>query len=309
MGMSPKRYLTFPVIALITTAALPGQSLMSGSGPSGLVRIFNTDSAVLESQEPRKDLPCSVSQIKPQLGFDMKFHAGYEVSIPLKDLAGSEDLLTTIFRVTPDNQKEDPVYFSQRISVPSIDPEANGNAYLQGYFDIGEGKYKVDFLIRDRTERVCSYYWDVEATLPPREKQVAMVIPPNTVAASEREQFKEEPPVERAAEAEQAEPVNIKVLVNFAPEHRAGTADREILDCRLQHAGAAGAVPAGGVRAHRLSGAWGRVEFAEAGHRGSEAPEPEARRHGVPDGPDQPGDEGAGIASGCIDLCRSEGDA
>src|SRR5436853_7900793 len=103
-AMSSATYLRFsscslPGIALITTTALPGQSLMEGSGPSGLVRIFNTDSAILEAKEPRKDLPCSVSQIKPQLGFDMKFHAGYEVSIPLKDLAGSDDLLTTIFRV------------------------------------------------------------------------------------------------------------------------------------------------------------------------------------------------------------------
>jgi hypothetical protein len=219
MAMSPKRYLPIPVIALITTAALPGQTLMSGSGPSGLVRIFNTDSAVLEAQEPRKDLPCSVNQIKPQLGFDMKFHAGYEVSIPLKDLAGTEDLLTIIFRVTPDTQKDDPVYFSQRISVPAIDPEASGNAYLQGYFDLGEGKYHVDFLIRDRTERVCSAYWDVEAALASKDRQLTMVIPPNNVMAAEREQFKEEPPVERAPESETGGALNVKVLVNFAPQN------------------------------------------------------------------------------------------
>jgi hypothetical protein len=191
---------------------------MEGSGPSGLVRIFNTDSAILEAKEPRKDLPCSVSQIKPQLGFDMKFHAGYEVSIPLKDLAGTDDLLTTIFRVTPENGKDEPVYFSQRISVPSIDPDAHGNAYLQGYFDLGEGKYSVDFLIRDRTERVCSFYWETDASLPGREKQLSLVIQPNTVAASDKEPFKEEPPVDRAA-SDSAGPLNVKVLVNFAPQN------------------------------------------------------------------------------------------
>ena len=82
-------------------AALPAQMLMQGSGPAGAVRIFNSDSAILESQEPRKDLPCTVTPIKADLGFDLKFHAGYEVSIPLKDLAGSENALTMIFRVTP----------------------------------------------------------------------------------------------------------------------------------------------------------------------------------------------------------------
>ncbi len=101
---------------------------MAGSGPGGLVRIFNEDSAVLEAQEPRKDLVCTVSPIKSQLGFDMKFHAGYEISIPLRELSGPEDLLTTIFRVTPDARKDDPVYFSQRTAVPSIETDAHGDA-------------------------------------------------------------------------------------------------------------------------------------------------------------------------------------
>ena len=216
---------SLPTIALLLSAPLSGQSLMEGSGPAGLVRIFNTDSAILEAKEPRKDLPCSVSQIKPQLGFDMKFHAGYEVSIPLRELSGSDDLLTTIFRVTPENSKDDPVYFSQRMSVPSIEPDAHGNAYLQGYFDLGEGKYSVDFLIRDRTERVCSSYWETDASLPGRDKALALVIQPNTVASSDKEPFKEEPPIDRSSDASAGEgPLNVKVLVNFAPQNsRAAT--------------------------------------------------------------------------------------
>jgi hypothetical protein len=155
----------------------------------------------------------------------MKFHGGYEVSIPLKELAGSEDLLTTIFRVTAQNSKDNPTYFSQRISVPSIEPDAQGNAYLQGYFDMGEGKYHVDFLIRDRTERVCSSYWDTDASLPGKDKQLSLVIQPNSVAAADREPFREEPPVERATDTQQGEfPLNVKVLVNFAPQNsRAAT--------------------------------------------------------------------------------------
>src|SRR5437867_5912241 len=111
-------------VVLIASPAVRAQSIIEGSGPGALVRIFNTDSAILEAQEPRKDLACGVNQIKPQLGFDMKFHGGYEISIPLRELSGSEDLLTTIFRVTPENKKDEPVYFSQRISVPAIESDA-----------------------------------------------------------------------------------------------------------------------------------------------------------------------------------------
>jgi hypothetical protein len=211
---------------LVCSAVLQAQNVVNGSGPGGMVRMFNTDMAVLELQEPRKDLPCNVSPIKPVLGFDLRFHAGYEVSIPLRELAGSENTLTMLFRVIPEHRPEDPVYFIHRVRVPSIEEDAKGDAYLQGGFDMGEGKFRVDWLMRDRTERVCSFYWDSEAVLPPKDRQINMVLAPDTVVAAETEQFKEEPPVER----QQGEPpLNVKVLINFAPQ-RAHSATLQPLD-------------------------------------------------------------------------------
>ncbi|MCL4402547.1 MAG: acetyltransferase [Acidobacteria bacterium] len=201
---------------LASTGLLPAQVLMQGSGPAGTVRIFNTDAAILESQEPRKDLPCEVTPIKPILGFDLKFHAGYEVSVPLKDLAGSENLLTMVFRVSPENRTDEPVYFSQRIAVPVIEDNAKGDAYLQGAFDVGEGKYHVDWLVRDRSERVCSSYWDVAANLPDKDKQMALEIAPGAVQAFDREPFKDDPPIERT---QREGPLDVKVIVNFAPQN------------------------------------------------------------------------------------------
>jgi hypothetical protein len=189
---------------------------MVGSGPGGMVRLFSSDAAILESGDVRKDLPCTVTPVKPMVGFDLKFHAGYEVTVPLKELSGAENLLTMVFRVTPDGKPDEPVYFSQRITVPAIEEDAKGDAYLQGAFDVGEGRYKVEWLMRDRSERVCSNSWDSEATLPPRDKQMALDIQPGVVQASEKEPFKYEPPVER----EQKEtPLNVKVMINFAPQN------------------------------------------------------------------------------------------
>ena len=60
---------TIPCLCLFALAgALPAQVPMQGSGPGGAVRIFNTDSAILESQEARKDLPCVVTPVKADLG-------------------------------------------------------------------------------------------------------------------------------------------------------------------------------------------------------------------------------------------------
>lgn len=208
------------LLACAGACGVRAQSVLAPNGPAG-VRIFNSDLAVLTLQEPRRDLPCTVVPVKPALGFDFRFHAGYEVSIPLKELAGLENLLTMIFRVTPVGRPQEAVYFVQRVRVPAIEPDAKGEAYLQGAFDLGEGRYHVDWLMRDRRERFCSYYWDALAELSPRDKDVAVTLPPGTIAQADPELFREEPPVARV----QDQPaLNVKVLINFAPQNaRAAT--------------------------------------------------------------------------------------
>ena len=79
-----------------------------------------------------------VAPAKPALGFELRVLAGYEVTLPLKELSGTENWLTVLFRVAPENQKDEPVYFSQRIHVPAIEDNSKGDAYLQGVFDLGE---------------------------------------------------------------------------------------------------------------------------------------------------------------------------
>src|SRR5215469_5988462 len=204
-----------PCVLLVTSSILAAQDLMPASGPGGAVRLFSSDAAILESQDIRKDLPCNVTPVKAALGFDLKFHTGYEVTVPLKELAGPENLLTMVFKVTPDGHSDEPVYFSQRINVPAIEENAGAPRYLQGTIDVGEGKYHVDWLMRDRAERVCSSNWDVDANLPSRDKQMALDIQGGVVQAFDNHPFKLEPPVERS----QGEgPLNVKVVVNFAPQ-------------------------------------------------------------------------------------------
>jgi len=193
---------------------LCAQTAMPASG--GGVRLFTSDAAILEAREIRKDVPCTVTPVKPILGFDLKFHAGYDVSIPLKDLAGSDNVLTLVFRVTPDQKPDEGVYFSHRFNVPMIEADAGGNAMLSGSFDLGEGKYHVDWLMRDRAERVCSFNWESDATLPARDKQIALDIPPSSVQQADTEPFKKEPAI--ASREATPDPLSVKVMINFAPQ-------------------------------------------------------------------------------------------
>ena len=205
------------VSATLLAATSLAQTQLSGVG--GNLRIIGSDMAVLETQEVRRDLDCTVTPNKPSLGFDLRFHTGYEVQIPLADLEGNENLLTVLMRVTPKARPDEGSYFVQRIRVPKVEADAKGNAVIGGLIDVGEGEYHVDWLMRDRSEHVCSFYWDSEAALPSKDKDMKLSIAANAMEQAAADQFGAEPPIERAA----AEPLNIKLLVNFAPQ-RAGSA-------------------------------------------------------------------------------------
>ena len=185
------------------------------SGVGTQLQLNSSDLAVLEAQEVRKDLSCTVDPVKPALGFDLRFHGGYDINLPLREVAGNENLLTVLARVTWDGRKDGPYYFFQHINVPKLPEDAKGEAVLGGLFDLGEGKYHVDLLMKDRSERVCSFYWDAEAALADRDKEIQPAIAAGAVERAAYEQFNEEPPVERAS----GKALNIKVLVNFAPQN------------------------------------------------------------------------------------------
>lgn len=206
---------------LILPAVGFSQRLMRPSEPGGTVQLIGNDQAVLDSEDIKKDLPCTVTPVKPILGFDLRFHSGYDIAVPLRELAGNGDILTIVFRVTSNAAKDSPIYFFQRYHVPEIDADASGDAYLDGGFDIGEGSYHVDWMMRDRIERVCSSNWDVTAALSGNETSMKLPIARNAIDSSEQEFFHAEPPVKRL---ESQGSFKIKVLLNFAPQQGSAAA-------------------------------------------------------------------------------------
>jgi len=208
------RQLFAYLCTLAACGGLSGQTLLNG--PGGAPNLPGTDLAVLEAREPRRDLLCTVNPQKPSLGFDLRFHSGFDITVPLKDLAGTQNTLTVLFRVSLASKPDSPVYFMESFNVPPIDEDARGEANLQGSFDLGEGKYQVDWLMKDRTERVCSSYWDSEAVLGPKDKGVALTLDAGEIAPTDLEPFEPQPFTTRA---EGTNGLNLKVLVNFAPQN------------------------------------------------------------------------------------------
>ena len=57
-----------------------------------------------------------------------------------------------------------------------VRPQGGRWEFKEGAFDIGVGKYKVDWPMRDRTERVCASSWELEAVLPEKDRQIVLAV-------------------------------------------------------------------------------------------------------------------------------------
>lgn len=191
------------------------QMLLKPVQPGEPVTLLPSDMAVFEAGQARKDLPCTVNLRKADLGFDLRFHSGYEVSVPLNELSGEGEVLSIVFRAYAQDDQAHAAYFVQHFRVPVIEDEAKGDAVLQGIIDLGPGRYHVDWLMRDRSERVCASSWDVEAALPPKDRPMPLFIDPNQITETTPEPFVNEP-VERNAHGNEG--LKVKLLVNFAPQ-------------------------------------------------------------------------------------------
>jgi len=200
-------------------------------------QLLQTDLAVLQSDEFRDDLPCKVTPIKPAFRFDLRFHADYTVSIPLKNLAPGGEQLLVWSRITPNADQPDEAVMAYRLNVPAIPEDAKGWGSFPGGFALGPGRYRVDWLMRDRQGRYCSSHWQADAKLGGGERDLPIGLPPNTVAA-----LAEEPRTGGATLVSGGgDALHVKILLNVAPADTSriflDRGEFEVLGSLLQNVG------------------------------------------------------------------------
>jgi hypothetical protein len=115
----------------LLTAVLDGQVPVLGSESGEMVRL-PIDCSVLDLRESRSDLLCVAKAVNPQLGFDLRFHSGYQVNIRLRELPTEGDVLTMIFRVTSESQEMRPVCIKCSSFVGVIGPISNSILFVDG---------------------------------------------------------------------------------------------------------------------------------------------------------------------------------
>jgi hypothetical protein len=213
------RAVALTAAVTLSLLALPvrAQVLLKPPQPGDPVNILPSDMAIFEAGVERKDLSCTVTQRKAELGFDLRFHAGYDVTLPLSEVSGDGGVLTVVFRIYSQADRSNPNYFVQHFNVPTVADDAKGNVLLQGELNLGEGSYHVDWLMRDRAERICASSWDVEAALTAKDRPINLFLPPNKVAEEPPEPFVND--ADGHPEPPRGNGLNVKLLVNFAPQN------------------------------------------------------------------------------------------
>ena len=176
---------------------------------SGTVLLNQNDFSVLESGEKRRDIACSVTPRRPALGFDLRLQSGYDVALTLEGSIASD--LMVIARVRPLAGDGKPLHLYQRLRVPVPEGEEKERSFSGGFsgaFLVGEGKYAVDWLLRDVGGRYCADFWEFEVKSPLRISAGGWELAPLP------EPFSEEP-VEKAENG-----TAVKVLVNYEPSRQ-----------------------------------------------------------------------------------------
>ncbi len=192
------------------------QNLIEGLNRSHPLQLRQTDMVALESTVPRSDLRCNVVPIKPKLDLDFVFHSGFRVITPLKDVnrEGQGNELTTVFRVISEDSPDDPIYMSQKVRIPPGETSEGHALEIVGAFVLGEGRYRVNWLMRDKEEHVCSSSWDADAKLAGKETLLTEWVPKGVIRADEKDVFRPEPPALREPRENL---LKVDIIVNFSP--------------------------------------------------------------------------------------------
>lgn len=176
-------------------------------------RLQYDNLAALASRQSRAELSCQVTSDKPSLGFDLRFHSDYHLSVPTKVLADAGGWLQVAMRVMPTPETEHPAYLAHRFAIPHIPPGNKGEVMLASGFDLGPGRYRIDWIMRDARERICSSHWDLEARTGLDKQDLPLTLGPNQIVDLEENGSADGPQVKR----DPAQPVQVKILLNLSP--------------------------------------------------------------------------------------------
>lgn len=161
-------------------------------------------------------LACDVEPVKPSLSFGFRFRAGYIFRVPLTQYvalnqpSGARHRWSVLTEITPEGSTQ-PVDLLDILRLPAVlNNKVLGEA--GGGYLLGEGHYRVKWMLLDDLGRVCRKDWRIEVKLSRAESSARVAMPPNSVAELS---LRGMAGVNRHPDA--GRPLRLTVLVDAAP--------------------------------------------------------------------------------------------
>ena len=126
-------------------------------------------------------LRCAVEPIKPLLNFGFRFQAGYVVRVPMNQFSGKGQRWVMLMKITPEAGGR-PVFLASAVGLPEVPPGTKAQGEIAGGYLLGEGRYRVDWLLTENKGRVCRKSWKVVVRLKRGERTVKLAMAPDSVS-------------------------------------------------------------------------------------------------------------------------------
>lgn len=154
-----------PALAVVLSAAAAAQVRVNVASNEGrrLAEAFDRE----WSRKDTARLPCQLTRYQPQLDYGLRLWTGYGASISATELTGSPgERMAVTFRLTPQDHSSPAAYFYQNVPVPPMPAGASPSKVrldIGGGFLLGEGRYRVDWMLMHSSQRACRSSWSLKA--------------------------------------------------------------------------------------------------------------------------------------------------
>jgi hypothetical protein len=200
------------LLAVLVVLANSMAAVESRGRPEPDPQFQYDDLARLASHHPREELLCELTPDRPVLGFDLRFHSDYHATVPLKALIDAGGWFKVAMRVTSTSENE-PTYLARRFTIPKVPAGIKGDVDISDGFALGSGSYRVDWVMRDARERVCSAHWRLETKTSFSKRDLPLTLGPNEIVDVERDAYGPRPETKQDA----AQSLHVKILLNLSP--------------------------------------------------------------------------------------------
>jgi hypothetical protein len=156
------------LLTLLIASTATGQYVMDRSRAEKLLAAHSGD----------RPMHCEVTPVPASLSFSFRFQTGYVARLPMKQYSGPGHHWNILMRIAP-STGGDPFYLGSYTRLRNA-PKNNGQREFGGFYQVGEGRYTVDWMLADDLNRICRKSWKVEAKLDAHERGLNLGMAANT---------------------------------------------------------------------------------------------------------------------------------